>query len=230
MNSSRDRILARVREGLGREVPYTAHEVEQARTAELDGAPAPRPLWTGAVLDRFLERYTAAAGTCSRVGSPAGAVEAIVAYLRERKLALSVRLAPHPVLRALPWPEGFDHPEDGNIAEARVGVSVAEAALAETGTLVLCSGPESPTTLNFLPEYHVVVLRSHDVVGYMEDAWHRLRQRPEFPPRTVNFITGPSRTADVEQTIQLGAHGPRSLHVILLDEVDPAGTGQPVSK
>jgi L-lactate dehydrogenase complex protein LldG len=85
---------------------------------------------------------------------------------------------------------------------------------------MLLSGPTHPTTLNFLPEVHIVVLRAADVVGPYENAWARVRTARDngAMPRTVNFVTGPSRTADIEQTIQLGAHGPRRLHIILVGD------------
>jgi L-lactate dehydrogenase complex protein LldG len=87
---------------------------------------------------------------------------------------------------------------------------------------MLISGEATPTTLNFLPDTHIVLLRASQVVAAYEDGWDLLRQRPgDGPhrlPRTVNFITGPSRTGDIEQKIELGAHGPRRLHVILVDD------------
>jgi L-lactate dehydrogenase complex protein LldG len=87
---------------------------------------------------------------------------------------------------------------------------------------MLVSGEATPTTLNFLPDTHIVILRARQVVASYEDGWDLLRQRPgEGPkalPRTVNFITGPSRTGDIEQRIELGAHGPRRLHVILVGD------------
>ena len=79
------------------------------------------------------------------------------------------------------------------------------------------SGPAHPTTLNFLPDTHVVVLRASQIVGSYEDAWDRLRGG-EAMPRTVNFITGPSRTGDIEQTIFLGAHGPRRMHIVMVED------------
>ena len=104
---------------------------------------------------------------------------------------------------------GRDPPGDGG----------ALAGVAANGTFMMASGPASPTTLNFLPETHMVVLRTADIAGCYEDAWDRLRaaQDGEPLPRTVNLITGPSRTADIEQTIQLGAHGPRRLCILLVD-------------
>jgi L-lactate dehydrogenase complex protein LldG len=105
---------------------------------------------------------------------------------------------------------------DGNDINA---LSHAEAAIAETGTLCLVSGPENPTSLNFLPENHVVVLRAADVEGDMEALFPALRQRygEGKMPRSVNFITGPSRSGDIEQVLLLGAHGPRALHIVIVD-------------
>jgi L-lactate dehydrogenase complex protein LldG len=89
--------------------------------------------------------------------------------------------------------------------------------VAETGTLVLTSGPESPTTLNFLPDTHIAVVNRSQITGRYEDVWDKIRDNGALP-RTVNMISGPSRTGDIEQTIQLGAHGPRRLHILILDE------------
>jgi L-lactate dehydrogenase complex protein LldG len=90
--------------------------------------------------------------------------------------------------------------------------------VAESGTLALLSGPDNPTTLNFLPDTHIVVVDAGDIVGDYETVWRRLRERygAGSMPRTVNFVTGPSRSADIEQTIILGAHGPRALHILVV--------------
>jgi L-lactate dehydrogenase complex protein LldG len=99
-------------------------------------------------------------------------------------------------------------------------VSHAFAAVAETGTLVLTSGADNPTTLNFLPDVHIVVVAARDVAPDFESALTRLRGRfgAGVMPRAVNMITGPSRSADIEQTLILGAHGPRKLHVVVVGE------------
>jgi L-lactate dehydrogenase complex protein LldG len=83
---------------------------------------------------------------------------------------------------------------------------------------MLTSGADTPSTLNFLPDTHVVVLKAGDVVGPYEDALDRVRAKGNGMPRTINFVTGPSRTGDIEQQIQLGAHGPRRLHILLVEE------------
>jgi L-lactate dehydrogenase complex protein LldG len=97
-------------------------------------------------------------------------------------------------------------------------VSHAFGAVAESGTLMLTSGADNPTTLNFLPDTHVVVVAAADVTGDYETLWQRLRERLGAMPRTVNLITGPSRSADIGQTLVLGAHGPRRLHVMVVGE------------
>ena len=82
---------------------------------------------------------------------------------------------------------------------------------------MLLSSGAHPASLNFLPDHHIVVVSADQLVGNMEDAWDRLRERGNGMPRAVNFISGPSKTADVEQTVEYGAHGPRCLHVIVIE-------------
>ena len=99
-----------------------------------------------------------------------------------------------------------------------MSVTPCLAGIAEIGSLILASGPDSPTTLNFVPDHHLIVLPAGHIVRHFEDAWTLLRALPGGLPRATNIISGPSRTGDVELTIQLGAHGPRSVHVLLVDD------------
>jgi L-lactate dehydrogenase complex protein LldG len=167
--------------------------------------------------------------TVARVASLADVPAAVASYLASENLPAELVMAPDPALDAIPWGErpllqlrrGKAAPGD------QVSVTPAFAGIAETGTLMLTSSAETPSTLNFLPDTHVVVLKADQVVPTYEEGWTRLRARGEMP-RTVNFITGPSRTGDIEQRIQLGAHGPRRLHIVLVDERSggPSGDGQ----
>jgi L-lactate dehydrogenase complex protein LldG len=122
-------------------------------------------------------------------------------------------------LAAMPWSattlEISGGPSDGHDLNA---VSVAFAGVAESGTLALASGAENPTTLNFLPDNHFVIVATSDIVADYESVWRKLRAHygKGVMPRTVNFITGPSRSADIEQTLLLGAHGPRRLHILIV--------------
>ncbi len=146
--------------------------------------------------------------------------EAIMRFLAGHNLPGSVKIAPHPLLQDVDWSK---HPtlewaEGPAIDSDQVGVSVAITGVAETGTLVLHSGPKSPTTLNFLPDNHIVLLPQSHLTGNYEEAWAVLRRSEKVMPRTVNWITGPSRSADIEQTLLLGAHGPRRLHILILND------------
>ncbi|MFC1673016.1 lactate utilization protein C [Pseudomonadota bacterium] len=133
----------------------------------------------------------------------------------------AVKIAPHDVLEVMDW-SGLDVEFGIGAGDDLVGLSMAYAGVAETGTLVMRSGADAPTTLNFLVDTHIVVLRGGDVEANYEEVWSRLRvdgkDNAAVLPRTVNWITGPSRTADIEQTILLGAHGPRKLVILLIDE------------
>lgn len=176
----------------------------------------------------FQKMAMEAGTTITGLSSPAAIPAAVADFLAKENLPAEVRLAPDPLLTALPWSDRplltvTTGPSDGSHA---VSVTVAMAGVAETGTLVLASGPEAPTTLNLLPDTHVVVLSTSDVVGSYEEIWTALRDRygVGVMPRTVNFITGPSRSADIEQKLQMGAHGPRRLHVLLVE----AGPGSHV--
>jgi L-lactate dehydrogenase complex protein LldG len=99
-----------------------------------------------------------------------------------------------------------------------ISLTSSFCGVAETGTIVLLSSLESPTTLNFLPTTHFVLLSTQSIVAYYEDAWDMVRANNTVLPRTVNFITGPSRTADIEQTIQMGMHGPKELIILLYSQ------------
>ena len=146
----------------------------------------------------------------------------VTAYLARNNLPARAAMAPSPLLDGYGWEsqkmlslrrgrgEGSD----------QVSITGAFAAIAETGTLVMASGPEHPVSLNLLPDTHIVVLRERDIVGGYEDVWVRLRERygKDRMPRTVNTITGPSRTGDIEQAMELGAHGPRRLHIVVVRE------------
>ena len=173
-------------------------------------------------VDLFARMVEAASGTTTRVGAAADIPAAVADLLRGLNLPLRVRHGDDPRLTALPWRnapalEVSRGPSDGHDLAA---VSHAFAAVAETGTLVLTSGPDNPTTLNFLPDVHVVVVEAPAVAADFETVMEKLRERYGVGtlPRTVNMITGPSRSADIEQTLILGAHGPRKLHVIVVGE------------
>ena len=146
---------------------------------------------------------------------------AVTAFLRRHNLAQKVVVASDSVLqRANFASQSLLRTRMGNAEDAdRVGVTIAFAGIAETGTLMLCSSSERPTMLAFRPENSIVVLHTQAIVGAYEQAWQALRDQGNGLPRSVNFITGPSRTGDIAQKLELGAHGPKRLAVLLVDDL-----------
>lgn len=174
----------------------------------------------------FCQEATRVNATIEMLESFTDVPNAVSDYLRTHQLPARIKIAPHADLTKQDWDiktsllveEGRGKGDDG------VSVSVAFAGVAETGTLVMTSGPDTPTSLNFLPLDHIVVLRAEDIEGNYEAVWQRIREKQtadgknDTLPRTVNWITGPSRTADIEQTLLLGAHGPQRMHILIVSE------------
>jgi L-lactate dehydrogenase complex protein LldG len=223
MSAARDQILATIRRARGGNGDASYHAAAEQRLerkargtipARVDHAPA-------ALVDLFVEQVLALSATVDRVASPHAVPAAVAEYLARDNLPATLRAAPSPEIEAIPWQDRPALTETYGRSDGHdeVGLTPAFAAIAETGTLMLRSGPDHPTTLNFLPDTHIVVLRASRVVGPYEEGWTRLRAAGAMP-RTVNFVSGPSRTADIEQTIQLGAHGPRRLHIVLIEDGD----------
>jgi L-lactate dehydrogenase complex protein LldG len=170
-------------------------------------------------VSQLAEMLTKQAAEVARVATPEDAVHAIASYLSSNNLPPRLRIGADLSLAALPWKAAWDISRVYGRAEPsdKACLSRAIVAAAETGTLFLVSGADNPTTLNFLPEFHMVLVKASDIVGSYEEAWDRLRKiyGERTLPRTVNMISGPSRTADIEQTIVRGAHGPRRLYVLI---------------
>ena len=220
---SRDAVLANLRKGLAGGKP----DEERRRTVAARLRVAPRNLVPArghrpheGQVQLFEEMATKVDATVERLSEPQAVPEAVAAYLRSNNYPQHLVFGEDAWLGDLPW-DGLPNLEtkrgraDGS---ELAGLSRAFAGVAESGTLVLASGPDNPTSINFLPEAHVVVLREGDIVGDYETMWDRLReaQGRRSMPRTVNFVTGPSRSADIEQTLLLGAHGPRKLHILIV--------------
>jgi len=171
-------------------------------------------------INLFVNNVEKEFGTVVRVADNSEVPGAIADYLAAQNLPGQLVMAPHPDLRAIDWSARPLLGLREGRAEASDMVSVQHgfAAIAETGTLMLPSSAERPTTLNILTDTEIVVLRAARVVGAYEEAWDLLRSEIGAMPRNVMLVTGPSRSADIEQALELGAHGPRRLHVVLVED------------
>lgn len=221
--SSREAILGAIRHSVGA-TPQdrTRQAVVENRLNDAPAGviPARGQQSSDRQIQLFVKMLEAVNGTVEQVGRASQLPKRISDFLRKHNLPQEIVHGAEPALAGLPWDKvptltTKTGPADGSEV---TGLSCARAGIAETGTLILESGADNPTTINFLPEVHVVVLRKSDIVGDYETAWAALRKRhgKGEMPRTVNMVTGPSRSADIEQTLLLGAHGPRRLHVMIV--------------
>ncbi len=213
--AARAAILAAIRAGNSR--PYSS--------AGLTSASAPRIAFSEPLLERWQRLWTSRSGTVEHLAKRAALPQAVARWCQETG-------APPPTLASatlldLNWPTDWSLSCTPADITTQTAISEAWGGVAEVGSLVFLSAPEHPTTHRFVPDYHLVVLSASCIVDHFETLWQRLRQelgqkgpdREDWRmhlPRTINFVAGPSRTGDIEQTIQLGAHGPRRVHVFLI--------------
>jgi L-lactate dehydrogenase complex protein LldG len=217
--TARDNVLSRIRAAQGRSGAPSAAERALVAAHVNAHPPGPRPQSAWEPVAKFSGCAIKLSTTVDQVGGMTEVPRAVARYLEQNNLPKS----------AVCWPEFFEleWQAAGISVESRpalgsdmVGITGAFCAIAETGTLMTLSGPRTPATTSLLPETHIAVVRTGRIVRGMEDAWAMLRTEMGLLPRAVNFISGPSRTADIEQTMVLGAHGPYRVHIVLVG--DPA--------
>ena len=175
--------------------------------------------------ERFTAVLTRVFGRCETVADlPAAAarMQELLTELQANVIAGSDAPEVATVLTALPAGGTrlhHDAPREQLLA-ADVGLTTAQLGIAETGTLVLESGQEHHRLVSLLPKVHIALLPRSRLVGSLGDAFARLS--PEGGPpraRAITFITGPSRTADIELELVVGVHGPKQLIVLILDSL-----------
>ncbi|MBV1921238.1 MAG: LUD domain-containing protein [Pseudomonadales bacterium] len=201
------------------------NRIERTYKTAIPQAPKRPPLLhpqldISALTDIFLSKFSASSSTYQSIDCISLVPQLVLQYteLNNTNKTLVTNLQSILTLdkKPLDWSETLTLSTPPATGEQAVGLSYATTAIAETGSLVLCASKQNPTTVNFLTDHHIIILREQDIVPNIESMWEKLSLSAECMPRAVNIITGPSRTADIEQTIQLGAHGPRSLHLLLL--------------
>ncbi len=217
--SSRDDILGRVRAGLQRNAGNAAagREIMQAAMASRSEGPKPAmDTSPAALLERFRLKSDLQSSTVEVVAQESDAPAAVARYLAAMKLPTTAVV--QPALAALDWAAAGLKVEARGARDADlVGITGCFCAVAETGTLMMCSSPDTPATVSLLPETHIAIVSAARILPYMEDAWNLARKELGTLPRAVNFISGPSRTGDIEQTIVLGAHGPYRVHLVIVE-------------
>jgi L-lactate dehydrogenase complex protein LldG len=218
--TSREDILGRVRARLGRDAANAATGCAAIEATLAARTPGPRPAIDpakSALAARFVEKSLAQSSTVDTVAALAEAPAAVARYLAAN--GLPAKAVAWPSLAGLDWAgAGVAVEMRGAVDADLVGITGCFCAVAETGTLMLCGGPASPAAVSLLPETHIAIVPAGRIVAGMEEAWTLARAELGQLPRAVNFISGPSRTGDIEQTIVLGAHGPYRVHLVLVEE------------
>ena len=215
--SARENILARIRSAQGKPPVVTASEREQVRAHIATHAQSPRPRVAEDPIACFRERALALSSTLDAVATLAEVPKAVASYLARNDLPLDAVCWPsllEPGWAAAGLRVAARAARDGDL----VGITGTFCAIAETGTLMMVSGPGTPAATSLLPETHIALVATNRIVRGMEEAWQLLRAELSALPRAVTFISGPSRTADIEQTVTLGAHGPYRVHIVLLGQ------------
>ncbi len=224
MSGSREEILAALKQAAS----GTEADVDnRLRAHAANTIPARGQLDGAGRIELFTAEAERVEATVERLASRAAIAAAVARYLTDNNLPSAVKVAPDGYLKDVPWSQQplLEVTEGAAEGSETAALSHAFAAVAETGTLVMTSSPDNPTTLNYLPLVHIVAVGAADIAGSYEEVWARIREIPQnsadshaFMPRAVNWITGPSRTADIEQTLLLGAHGPQRLHILVIDD------------
>lgn len=223
MSGTGDEAIAAMRRALAPLRSQARDEAEVARrlaNPHAEIVPARVRVKHNALVDLFAERAERAAATVDRVAGLGDVPAAVARYLEAQGLPPQVTLGTDTLAAQIPWPEGgaIERAEPPLPAEGGVSLAGALGGIAETGSLVAASGAGRPYMLHVLAETHIAVVRGGQVLATPEALWARLRNElGEHWPRAVALLTGPSRTADIELIVELGAHGPRRLHIIVVE-------------
>ncbi|VVE64012.1 membrane protein [Pandoraea anapnoica] len=215
-SDARNRIFARIRNAQHRPDAARANEQAAAEDYLARHPQGPRPAMSGDIMATFIAKAEALSTTISRVPAMSDVPAAASTYLQAN--GLTTRAVAWPTLRSLDWASAgceveFRKPHGDDL----VGITGCFCAIAETGALMMMSGPETFASATLLPETHIAVVPASRVVAGHEDGFALMRSERGQLSRATNFIAGPSRTADIEQTLVLGAHGPYRVHLIIVD-------------
>lgn len=214
---ARNAIFNRIRKAQKRPAEPTQAERDAVAAYLRQHPEGPRPTVGADLVQHFRTQALRMTDTVDEVASIADVPQAVVRYLDS--IGVARNAIAWKTLGGLQWePSGvhveFRPPRD----EDMVGITGVFCAIAETGTLMLLSGPETYASASLLPETHIAIVPASRIVAGMEDAFALARAERGELPRAVNFVSGPSRTGDIEQTIVLGAHGPYRVHVIIVTD------------
>ena len=182
---------------------------------------------------RFIEMATEAETSINRVTGSSNVGPSIKDWIDDQNLPARAVISPDPIMDSYGWEQAsaLDISRGATRGDDLISVTPTIAGIAETGSIMVATGPGTPYTLNFLPETHIAIVHTNRIVGGYEDAWAMVQRNGEVGvalPRTVTVITGPSRSSDIERTVTVGVHGPKRLHFVLVDTIESYSDGQEI--
>jgi L-lactate dehydrogenase complex protein LldG len=187
-SSARESILGSIRTHLAASAPFDDYPVKPVNPVILSKTDVDLPL--------FKENVESVSGHCIITTDVTDCLNQILTDLKAQRIAHS------------------DNPPNAHdIFGVDVGISTAQAGIAETGTLILDSACERHRLVSLVPPVHIAIINASAIVATLADALTLLQQKEISP--AITFITGPSRTADIELTLTIGVHGPQELYVIV---------------
>jgi len=225
MTGGKERVLGAVRQALGRNAPDAASlaAIKDRMTVAAKGpVPVRGQDFGAAAVARFEAEAKNASALVTRLDDVSAIPAFVAGFLADHNLPSHVRIATDAALASVDWAAVAPLLAETGPADPAdmASLSVAKAGVAETGTLVLVADVANPGTLNSLPQHHIVVLHADRIVGHYEEVWPSIRQ--DGMPRAVVWVTGPSRTADIEQELLMGAHGPQMLQILIVGQPSAA--------
>jgi L-lactate dehydrogenase complex protein LldG len=190
---AREEIMRSIRSHLTASIAYDGREPR----INTDPPKSPSPTGVLSVVEEFKRNLEAVDGRCLIVHNDAEIAEALKPIVDGKRVATSD--APPPTR---------------DLFNFNVGITKAQAGIAETGTLVLDSAVEQNRLISLVPPVHIAILDASRIYATLGETLAMLQSGNEVSP-AITFITGPSRTADIELTLTVGVHGPQELYVII---------------
>lgn len=218
---ARDAMLARIREHLDASPPVA--EGHHKPVAPVVAGAVVEQLAISELIDLFREALEAVNGNCTIVadeGEAAGRLKQLIELNQLNRIAVSDSQVVQRLMRQVDGPvEVLSNAKASELFECDAGITSAQWAIAETGTLVLESKSERSRLVSLIPPMHIAIVEAGHIRRTMSEALEAVSKAGELS-RTVTFITGPSRTSDIELTLAIGVHGPGILHVIVVENVE----------
>ena len=214
MSTPRDDILARIRGALEKTAPAARSDEARLLAAIPQRCASVRPGLAGEAVAVFMAKAEANLIGVRELASLSDVPAAVGGILAMENIAPDISVAP--ALAQLDWPSTMTIRSAKARLDERLTVSLAIGAIAETGSLVLCSGDDAPSSLTYAGERHVIVVHRKDITSYLEDGLAAVKATQARWPRTVNLVSGPSRTADVAGIVVRPAHGPKAVTLLLI--------------